>query len=330
MISRRSAVAGLGAGLLAGAFPSLGQQAKVARIGILSARSRPTAGNPEPFWGSFVQGMRELGYVEGKNLLIEWRYADGKHERLATLAQELVKLKPAVIVTQATPAQAVRAATRSIPVVITSFISDPVQEGFAKSMSHPGGNFTGMSLISDEMSEKHVELLRMMLPGVSRFAVLMDPDLPYHAELLKKTRTAAQALGIEIVPLQARDLQGIERGFETMARERVAAVIVLASSLSALYLRQISDLGLRHRIAVIGGDRPQAVTGSLMTYGTDIGDSYRRAAAYVDKILRGAKPGDLPIEQPTRFRLIINRKTARTLGIIVPRELLIRADEMIE
>ena len=273
--------------------------------------------------------MGELGYVEGKNLVIEWRYADGKHERFPELARELVGLKPAVIVTHATPAQAVKAATSSIPVVVTSFIGDPVRDGFAKSLSRPGGNFTGMSLLSVDLTEKHVELLRMILPEASRFALLMDPDLPYHAVALKKAQAAAQAVGIRILPVQARDLQEIERAFETMAREHVTAVIVPASSLAAMY-PQIPDIALRHRIAMMGVGRPQAVAGGLIIYGTDIGDSYRRAAAHVDKILKGARPGDLPIELPTKYALVINRKTARTLGITIPRELAMRADEVID
>ena len=329
MTARRRLLVGLALGTLSPAFLSYAQQPKVARIGILSARSRPTPSKPE-FFLEFVKGMRELGYIEGKNLIIEWRYADAKQERLPALAAELVLLKPAVIVTHATPAKAVKAATSAIPVVVTSFISDPVRDGFAKSLSRPGGNFTGMSLVSEDVSEKNVELLRIMLPQVTRYAVLVDPELPYHAEMLKKTQAGAQVLGIQILPVPARDLQEIERGFETMVREHVKAVIVLASSLSALYLTQISELGLRHRVAVMGAARPQAVAGSLIVYGTDIGDTYRRAAGHVDKILKGARPGDLPIEQPRKFELIINRKTAAALGVTIPRELLLRADEVIE
>ena len=328
MLARRTLLVGLGLGTIAPVL-SLFAQTKVARIGVLSARSRAALSNPEAFWGSFVQGMRELGYVEGKNLLTEWRYADGKHERFPSLAAELVQLKPAVIVTHATPAQAVKLATSSIPVVVTSFIGDPVLDGFAKSLSRPGGNFTGMSLLSTDLSEKQVELLRNMLPGVSRFALLMDPELSYHAVILKKVQAAAQALGMQVLSVYARDLRDIERGFETMVRERVEAVIVPASSLAALY-PQIPALALRHRIAMMGVGRPQAVAGSLIIYGADIGDSYRRSAGYVDKILKGARPGDLPIEQPTKFELVINRKTATTLGITIPRELAMRADEVID
>jgi putative ABC transport system substrate-binding protein len=327
MHRRRRFLAALAAGVF---FPDIAYaQPKVARIGILSARSRSTSANPDSFWPSFLKGMEELGYVDGKNLLIEWRYADGKRERFAGLAAELVRLKPDVIVTHGTPAEAVKRATRSVPIVVVSFISDPVRDGFAKTLSHPGGNITGMSLLSVDLTEKQLELLRMVLPHASRIALLMDPGLTGHEEVLKKAQAAAQPMGIRILPVRARDLQEIERGFETMVREHVSAVIVPASSLAAMY-RQIPELALRHRIAMMGVGRPQAVEGSLIVYGTDIADTYRRAAAHVDKILKGAKPGDLPIEQPTKFELIINRKTAAALGISIPRELAIRADELID
>jgi putative ABC transport system substrate-binding protein len=309
-------------------FPALAQP-KVARIGILSARSRPTPSNPEFFWGSFVEAMRELGWVEGKNLLIEWRYADGKHERLPDHAQELVRLKLAVIVTHATPAPALKRATNSIPVVVTSF-GDSVSDGFAKSLAHPGGNFTGMTLLQAELGAKYLEVLRLMQPEVSKVAVLMQRGLSYHPAVLKDIQTAARPLRIQVVPVEVSNWEEIERGFEAMARDRVKAVIVPASSLGAMHLRQTGDLGLRHRIAVIGVDRPQVATGGLMSYGADITDNYRRSAVYVDKILEGAKPGDLPIQQPTKFRLIINRKTAAALGFAIPRELLLRADEVID
>jgi putative ABC transport system substrate-binding protein len=328
MRSRRRLLALFAAGIASPFVPVLAQP-KVARIGVLSARSRSTSANPDSFWPSFVKGMAELGYVEGKNLVIEWRYADGKRERFAGLAAELVRLKPDVIVTHGTPAETVKRATSSIPVVVTSFIGDPVRDGFVKSLSRPGGNFTGMSLLSVELTEKQIQLLKMMLPGVSRLALLMDPGLPYHEVVLEKAQAFAQAAGIRILPVYARDLQEIESGFEAMMRERVTAVIVPASSLAAMY-RQIPAIALRHRIAMMGVGRPQAVGGALIIYGTDIADTYRRAAGHVDRILKGAKPGDLPIEQPTKFELVINRKTAAALGMTIPRELLLRADAVIE
>jgi putative ABC transport system substrate-binding protein len=187
-----------------------------------------------------------------------------------------------------------------------------------------------MTLLSADLGAKYLELLRLMHPKVSKVALLMQPGLSYHPVVLKDIQTAARPIGIQVVPVEARNLEEIERGFETIARDRIEALMVPASSLGAMHLRQIGDLGLRHRISVFGVDRPQVATGGLMSYGADIADIYRRVAVYVDKILKGAKPGDLPIEQPSKFRLIINRRTATALGITIPRELLLRADEVID
>lgn len=329
MLARRRFLIGLGLGTIAPAFP-LFAQPRIARIGILSARSRSTPSNPEPFWGSFVKGMRELGYAEGKNLLLEWRYADGKRERFAALAAEMAKLEIDVIVTHATPLEALKLVTSTTPIVVTSFISDPVGDGYARSLARPGGNITGLSLISHEISPKLVELLTIMLPTLSRIAVLMDPGLSYHAVALKNIQAAAQQKGIQVLPLQAASLPEIESGFAKLAGGRTTAVLILASSLSALFRRQIADAALKHRLSTIGSAREQVEVGTLMSYGTDIADSYRRAATYVDRILKGARPGDLPIEQPTKFHLAINRKTAKALGLEIPPELLLRADEVIE
>jgi putative ABC transport system substrate-binding protein len=324
MRSRRRLLALFAAGIASPFFPVLAQP-KVARIGILSARSRSTPSNPEPFWGSFARGMRELGYVEGKNLVSEWRYADGKRERFAGLAAELVRLNPDVIVTHPTPLEAVKHVAGTMPIVVTSFISDPVADGYAKSLARPGGNVTGLSLLSEEISLKQVELLTIMLPTLSRLAVLMDPGLPYHSVALKNIQAAAQPKGIQVLPVRAANLSEIESGFDKMAAEGIEAVLILASSLSALLRRQIADSALKRRILSIGGSREQVVVGTPMAYGTDIADSYRRAAGHVDRILKGAKPGDL-----TKFHLAINRRAAKALGITVPMELLRRADEVIE
>jgi len=329
MITRRDLLAGFGSSTFLASFPLLAQQSKVARIGILVARSRPTAAEPDPFWGSFVQAMRALGHVEGKNLAIEWRYAEGRHERLPGLAAELVQLKPSVIVTHGTPAEALKRATVSIPVVVTSF-SDPVGDGFAKSLARPGGNFTGLSLISAEISAKRVELLRTMLPTLSRIAVLMDPGLSYHPALLQHVQAAARTLAIQVVPVGARNLPEIERAFETMAREGVQATIVPEGSLFVQHRRPIGELAIKHRMATMFGGPLGVRAGMLIGYGADTRYAYSRAADYVDKILKGAKPGDLPIEQPTKFLFAINARTAWTLGIAIPLELRLRADEILE
>lgn len=325
---RRKLLIGLGLVL---AWPPAGAlaQAKVARIGILSARPRSTPANPDVLWDAFMQGMRDLGYIEGRNLVVEWRHADGKSDRLPGLAAELVRLKPALIVTHQTPAAALKQATSTIPVVVTSY-SDPVGGGFAKSLARPGGNFTGLSLITPDLGGKHIELLRTLLPALSRVAVLMDPLLPYHPLVLKNTQAAAQPFGIGVVPVQAADLAEIERAFDTAARQGVQAVIVPASSQYVQHRRPLAAAAQRHGIATMLGEREAVVAGGLISYGTDVVATYRRAALYVGKILKGARPADLPIEQPSKFELIVNRRTAKALGIAIPQELLTRADEVIE
>ena len=329
MVTRRKLLIGLCLVTLSSAFATRAQQPKVSRIGILSARSRSTPANPEPYFGAFVQGMRELGYVEGKNLAIEWRYADGKHERLPGLAAELVRMKVEVIVSHATPGtEALQRATNTIPIVMTSF-SDPVGGGFAKSLARPGGNITGLSIMTVDLSTKQLELLKIMLPALSRVALVMDPGMSFHPAVLRSVQAAAQTMGIQVVPVQTGNPQEIERVFEKMAREGVNAAILAASSLYTQQRRQIAELEVKHRVPTINPARENVEAGSLMSYGTNIADSYRRAATYVDKILKGARPGDLPIEQPTTFHLAINAKTAKVLGLRIPPELRLRADEVI-
>jgi putative ABC transport system substrate-binding protein len=328
MHSRRQLLV-LGAAALAAPLAAFGQ-AKPRRIGVLSARSRSTPSNPEPYFGAFVQGMRELGYVEGKNLAIEWRYADGKHERLPALAAELVKLKPEVIVTHATPAvHALKRATNTIPIVMTS-TGDPVGSGLAASLARPGGNITGLTLITIDLTPKQVELLQAMVPALSRIAVFMNPGTSSHPGVLRSAQAAAQSRGILVVPVHAANPEEIERGFEKLKQDGVNAALFATDSLWALQRRQIAELAVRHRVATMQMDREFVEAGSLMSYSTNVADSYRRAATYVDRILKGAKPGDLPIEQPTKIYLVINRKTAKAIGLEIPRELLARADEVIE
>jgi putative tryptophan/tyrosine transport system substrate-binding protein len=301
----------------------------LARIGVLSARSRPSAADPDPYWGAFVKGMQVLGYVEGRNLAIEWRFADGKHERLAGLAAELVQLRPAVIVTHATPSETLKRATQAVPVVVTTF-SDPIGGGFAQSLARPGGNFTGLSLVTTDLSAKYLELLRNLLPSLSRVGVLLDPALSYHPIVLKNLQSAAKSLVIQIIPVYAEDLSQVDRAFEAMARQGAEAAVMPARSLSVQHRRRITEVAVRHRIATMFTSKVSIEAGGLISYGTDVADMHRRAATYVDKILRGARPGDLPIEQPTKFELAINRGTAKALGISIPRELLARADALIE
>ena len=335
MISRRCVVLTLAAGVfgfplapLAQAQPAPG----VHRIGFLAARSRSTPLNPDLYYDAFVEGMRELGYVEGTNLVIEWRFADAKFERLPSLAMELVQLKPEVIVTHgAPPVFALQKVTSTIPVV-TAAVADPVASGFAASLSRPGGNITGLSVLLADLSAKKLELIRLMIPTLSRVAIIIGGNNAAHQLILKNTEVAAQRYGMKLLHAAPTSLEEVERDFGVLARERAEAVIIAANPrfVSDAFRRQFVTLAIKHRRPTIFDYRDDVVAGGLMSYGQNLPDSYRRAASYVDRIFRGAKPGELPFEQPTRIHLAINRKTAKALGLAVPQELLLRADEVIE
>jgi putative ABC transport system substrate-binding protein len=329
-MNRRKLLVAFGLGALAAPLVSVAQQQrKIWRIGFLAPRSRPTSSVPDVY-SAFPQGMRELGYVEGKNFVIEWRFADGKFERLPGLAAELVQMKVDVIVAAGTVATEVaQRATTTIPIVIAASV-DPVGSGFVKSLARPGGNITGLSLATSDFSPKHLELLMTVVPKLSRVAVLVSPDNSAHPGVLKSIQATAQKLGVQVLPVSAPTPDDIERGFAMMKRERAEAVIVAADAFFVLQRRQIVELALKHRLASMATNREYAAAGGLMSYGQNVADFYRRAATFVDKILKGAKPGELPIEQPAIFELVINRKTAKTLGIAIPQELLLRADRVIE
>jgi len=274
--------------------------------------------------------MRELGYVEGKNLVIEWRSADGKYERFPLLAAELVQLKVDVIVTVTTPAtSAAQKATTTIPIVMGT-TGDPVGNGFIKSLARPGGNITGLTSIVSDLGPKHMEMLLSMVPRLSRVAVLLNPDNLAHIGVLKNVQAAAQRTSLKILPVKARTPQEIENAFSLMTREHAGAVIVAGDGFLTQQRRQIAELAVKNRLPSITGIKEYPETGGLMSYGQNLADQYRRAAVYVDKILKGAKPGDLPVEQPTRLALVINRKTAKALGLTIPQSLLIMADKVIE
>ncbi len=281
-------------------------------------------------YNPFLEGMRELGYIEGKNLLIEWRFADGKSERLSGFAKELVNLNLDVIVAAGTAAtSAAQKVTTTIPIVMTN-ASNPVGSGFVKSLAHPGGNITGLSSITGDLSPKHMEMLLSMVPKLSHVAVMVNPGNSSHKVTLKNVQAAAQRTGIKIVPVEAQTPQEIENAFTVMAREHTGAVIAVSDSFFIQQRRQIAELAAKHRLPSISARREYAEAGFLMSYGQNSADNYRRAATYVDKIFKGAKPGDLPVEQPTKFELFINRKTAKALGLTIPQSLLISADKVIE
>ena len=330
MIKRRKLLIAIGAAALA---PSLlaAAQAKDGRrrIGILISAARPPSIDAH-YIGALPRALRELGYVEGKNIALEWRFADGNYERLAGLAEELVKQKVDVIVTGGMAAnRALQRATSTIPIVNAAMI-DPVGNGIATSLTRPGGNVTGLSLTTTDMSPKHLELLKLMLPKLSRLAVLVNLGNPGHPAIVKGLQANAQQLGIKLLPIDARTPEDVERGFATMKKEHAEAVIVAIDAFFIGQRQQIAALALKNQMPSLFSVREQVQAGGLMSYGQNLADFYKRAATYVDKILKGAKPGELPIEQPASFALLINRKTAKALGLTVPQELVLRADEVIE
>ncbi len=330
MNSRRKLVVALGVGALNAQRGAFAQQAgKIWRIGFLGFASRPASIDSHVF-GGFPRGMRELGYVEGKNLSIEWRFADGQRERLAELAAELVRLKVDVIVVSASSATiAAQSATAAIPIVFAA-VNDPVSQEMVKSLARPGGNITGRANITDDLGPKRMELLLGMLPKVSRMAVLVDSSGAVQGRAGELLPAAAQKRRVTLVRLEAGTPQEIERAFATMVREKVGALIVLFTPLFNQQRNQIAELAAKHKLPTVTGDRGFVEAGCLMSYGASLTDDFHRLASYVDKIFKGAKPSDLPVEQPTRFELVINDKTARSLGLKVTPELLLQADKVIE
>ncbi len=329
MTTRRRFLIALGAGILAVPRGSLAQPAsKGARIGFLYYGSRQTALDTGRY-NAFIQGMGELGYTEGKNFTLEARFADGKGERLPALAAELVRLKVNVIVATGSPVYRALQHSTTIPVVATVTF-DPVADGYAASMARPGGNFTGLSLGAGDLGPKLLELLKAAVPKMSRVAVLLNPGNPAHPQRAIRIMSAAQKVGIQVWLAEAGTVQEIEREFTVMTKERANAAIIVADGLFLQESQSIAALVLKHRLPSISQLRELTETGGLMSCGRNSLDNFRRAATYVDKILKGAKPGDLPFEQPTRYHLVINRKTATALGLKIPEALLRQADEVIQ
>jgi putative ABC transport system substrate-binding protein len=303
---------------------------KVWHIGFLTPRMRPTAPDGDAFSAAFVRGVTDLGYSEGKNLVIEWRYADGDNSRLAGFANELVGMNLPVIVAYGTAAARVlQKATATTPIVVAAAI-DLVGSGIVASLAHPGGNITGFSVIDIDISAKQLELLRAFTPRLSRVAVLLNPNNPAHPAVFKAVNAGAAQLGIEAVAVNAAMTQGIEGAFADAANQGVGAVIVAADAFFSGQGLQIAASALRHRLATISLYRDHAFAGCLLSYGQNVAEFHRRSATYVDKILKGGRPQDLPVEQPTKFDLVINGKTAAMLGLAIPRELSVSADEVIE
>ena len=330
MSRRRQILIALGSGALIAPYASLAQQNnKIRRIGFLVAAARPQSIDAH-YMGAFVRGLRDLGYVEGKNFVIEWRFADGNYQRLPVLAGELISMNVDVLMTGGTAANsALQKATTTIPIV-NATMSDPVGNGFAKSLTHPGGNITGLALATTDMSPKHVELLRLIVPKLTSLGLLVNLGNSAHPAVAKSITTNAQRLGIKVRVLDARNADGLTRNFSIMKQERTEAVIAVVDAFFISQRREIAELALKNNLPSMFSAQEHVEAGGLMSYGQNLADLYRRAAAYVDKIFKGAKPGNLPIEQPAVFSLAINSKTAKALGLEIPQELLLRADKVIE
>ena len=339
MNNRRKLIAATGAAALTAPFPSLAQPppapaGKVWRVGFLASPGRPSDLDTH-YYGVFKHGMRDLGYVEGRNLAIEWRFADGDAKRLAAMAAELVQLKVDLITTAGNAAaSAAQKATATIPIVMGSS-ADPVDNGLIKSLAQPGGNMTGLSDLGGELAPKRLEMLLAMTAvarsGAPRIALLL---LNTGGTSSLRTRdsvvAAGEALGATILPFVAATAAEIETAFAAMRAQKAGALIVMLIPFFQQQRKQIAQLAIKYRLPTMTADRQYPEAGALMSYGPTLADNFRRAAYYVDKIFKGAKPADLPVEQPTKIELVINGKTAKALGLKIPQALLISADKIIE
>jgi putative ABC transport system substrate-binding protein len=313
--------------ILASVHPVGAQQARVHRIGFISSSSSSAMAARDE---AFRQGLHALGYVVGQNITIEYRWADGKNERLPGFAAELVNLKLDIIVTHGGVAtRAVQQASTTIPIVIAA-ADDPLAAGLVASLARPGGNITGLSLITPDLTAKRLELLKEILPGLTRVAVLWNSANPISEPELRKAEAAARSLGLQLQSLGVRDPYEFASAFSSMKRERAGALFVLPDAMFFGRRKELVDLAASNRLPLVAHLREFADAGGLMTYGPNVVDVHRRAATYVDKILKGANPGDLPVEQPTKFDLVISLKTAKVLGLTIPQSLLLQATHIIE
>jgi putative ABC transport system substrate-binding protein len=327
MSTRRAFLSATGAVWLA-PIRALGQSsAKVYRIGYLGTAAIP---GPQPEWNRFQARLRELGYIDGQNMVIEFRSSEGHEERFPALAAELVDLKVDVIVAPGTAAaRAARDATATIPIV-TVLVSDPVGLGLVASLARPGGNITGMSSAAKDIAGKQLQLLKELLPGLSRVAVLWSSTTPAHPITLKEVEAAAKTLQLQVRTFDVRTPESLERSFRVILGQRAGALMPLDGPFMFVQRRRIADFAAKNRLPLICSSRAYPDVGALMSYGPSFSDLYYRAATYVDKILKGAKPADLPVEQPTKFELVINLKTAKAFGLTIPPALLGRTDEVIQ
>lgn len=330
MKTRRELLVGLGAILAAPGSAFAQKPGKVWRVGVAASRRGPGSAEWDMFYSQVPRRLRELGWVEGTDLVFEWRFAGGDYARLPELAAELVKANVDLIVTDGSQGiRATQAATKTIPIVFNGG-SDLVASGFVKSLSRPGGNTTGVSLLLSDTAGKQVELVLKMVPKISRLAVLTNPGNPAHASLLTGFRNAVGASGPEVVHLDARSPKEIEEAGAQAVREKAGALLWTVDSFFIQQQRQIAQLAAMHRLPSMSGVAEYPEVGGLMGYGPDRRALWRRVAEYVDRILKGSNPGDLPVEQPSKLDLVLNRTTARALGLAIPPELLVQADRIID
>jgi putative ABC transport system substrate-binding protein len=330
VIDRRAFLATAGAGIVAAPLVSAAQQAgKVWRIGFLYSGSRQSAVETGRY-RAFQDGLRDLGYAEGKNLAIEARFFEGDPERLRAFSAELIHLRPDVVVASGpAPAKALQQVSTTIPIIV-AVAFDPVREGLVASLARPGGNITGLAALLDDVFPKQVQLLKEAMPHLARLAVLLKPNNASHAGVRKRVDETAGKLGIHVLGVEASTLRDVESAFTTAERERAEALIVLGDAFFVQHFQHIAALAVRGRLASTYSGREYPESGGLMSYGPNFSDHYRRVGYYVDRILKGAKPAVLPVEQPTKFELVINLKTARALRLTIPQSLLLQADEVIQ
>ena len=330
MNNRRKLVIALGAGMVAAPLATLSQQqGKVWRVGFLSAAAGDSRSMPRV--QAIRDGLRDYGYVEGSNLQLELRWADGKLDRLPSLAAELVALKvDAIVVVGTSGTAAALAATRTIPIIMATS-SDPVADGHAASLAHPGGNVTGLSSMSAELGAKRIQLLKEVFPKLSRsLAVMWNSTVSGMRARFEEARSAAPKLGLDVRSIEVRDLNELESAFATLSKEPPEALVLIADPFTASQRKRIIEFMATRHIPTVYDSSDFADAGGLMTYGPDITAQFRRTAYFVDRIVKGAKASDLPIEQPVQFELVINLKTARALGLKIPNSLLVQATKVIE
>jgi putative ABC transport system substrate-binding protein len=326
-MDRRTFIESMAGAVFSAPLAAEAQQArKVYRIGFLWESSTVFPDAIE----AFRQGLRDLGYVEGRTITIEYRWAEGKPERMRELAEELVRLKVDVIITPSSVyTGAAKRATSTIPIIFMSH-ADPIRSGHVANLARPGGNITGLSLMMTETNVKGLELFKEAIPGLSRVAVIWDPATPSHGPGLKAVEVAGPTLGLRIQPVAVRSATEYESAFSAIVRERAGGVLVLSTPLFIAGAKPLAELAMTHKLPSLFGPRHHVEAGGLMSYSPDRADLWRRGAIYVDKILKGAKPEDLPVQQPTKFELVINLKTAKVLGLTIPASLLQRADQVIQ